>query len=222
MTVQLRVVNQLICDYTDGRFRLEKVEFVNHPAEKKNADFFWYSRSDRARAPVGTFGQPGVHFTIYNMERGDTIAHELGHMVFGLSDEYPEARQLDTPFWRAGVTSGSMTIAEPVTMRRFFQPAYGGLSFKDLLLPGDVPISAVPPMPGTPPTPLYANKPGDTWWVVNNSIMQQAGGSYCPMKIKQVGSTTLGVGDARAAAYSAPLKAQTVRYRGSIVRPVLA
>src|SRR4051812_7857004 len=38
MMIQLRATNQLICDYTDGRFRLEKVEFVNHPAEKKNAD----------------------------------------------------------------------------------------------------------------------------------------------------------------------------------------
>src|SRR5438309_10317080 len=38
---QVKVANKLVCDYTDGRYRLENFEIVRHPAEKKNADIWW-------------------------------------------------------------------------------------------------------------------------------------------------------------------------------------
>src|SRR3954467_12450302 len=40
---QIAAANRLICDYTDGKFRFDKLQIVTHPAEKKKADIWWFN-----------------------------------------------------------------------------------------------------------------------------------------------------------------------------------
>jgi hypothetical protein len=214
--LQMRVANRLICDYTDGRFRLERLNMVRHPAEKRNSDIWWFNFPDRAYAQLGTYGRGAAagtmcggqntmrtdlgRLTIYSFDRdlndgapdtpeeGQTIAHELGHLVFGLGDQYQDQGARDTGTPRGAGISGLNLVVEPQSMRPFFRtfvpftidgPAGTDTTFfqvgRELK---DLPAFTDPP-PKKDGSPLYGGAMNVPWWLQNNTIMQQADGLVC-------------------------------------------
>jgi len=214
---QMNAANELVCDYTEGRFRIERLNMVRHPAEKRNADIWWFNFPDRAYAQLGTFGHGAPagticanretmrtdlgRLTIYSFdqsnppdgdpetpEEGQTIAHELGHLVFGLGDQYEDQAARDSGTPRGAGISGLSRVAEPQTTLSFFRtfvpfladvPAGTGRLFfraggelKDTQSFTAVPLTKAG-------DPLYVASPGLPWWLQNNTIMQQADGQVC-------------------------------------------
>lgn len=104
---QMRGAARTICDQTDGLVSLERVDFVNHPAEKNKADVVWYQRSTGRAFSGSTFGKlaavdckgaPTSHpvgpsresagrFVVYGtsdnrgMHDAQVIGHEFGHLL---------------------------------------------------------------------------------------------------------------------------------------------
>jgi hypothetical protein len=197
---QVKVANKLVCDYTDGRYRLENFEIVRHPAEKKNADIWWFNFADRANADLGAFGHGAAagskcgaidtmrtdvgRLAIYSFDTnndgapdvpqaGATLAHEMGHLIFGLGDQYTNQRGLDgNAPWAASI-DGSPRVTEVQTGLSLYRPLNnGGLEFKDALAYSPAPLNKGG-------TALYAASAGLPWWLQNNTIMQQAEGQVC-------------------------------------------
>lgn len=95
--------SRLLYNSTEGQMQFGTVNvFKNCPAAKKVADI-WIMEDATGRANAGGYavlGKPGKHITIHQedkrntpSERGHlTIAHELGHHVFELGDEYRNIR----------------------------------------------------------------------------------------------------------------------------------
>ena len=153
---QLNGASRLICDFTEGRFRIGTITFENHPARKKGADIWWFRRGDRATAP-GIFGRtpdsdfdgtpdnngcalvaptkaapasPGGRINIYAIQDAEVIAHELGHLVFGLLDHYGDPRGEDYGFVRSTVFNGVELLLDPASGLSFYQSVAFGLEFK--------------------------------------------------------------------------------------------
>ncbi len=122
MKAQLRGAARTLCDTSDDLVDLSHISFVNHPAEKGNADIIWIARTGLAYSNVPPFGvtspracgvpapsgydavweeQPGpsvsrlyVYGTAesFGQHEAMTIAHELGHLMLGLDDQYSDQR----------------------------------------------------------------------------------------------------------------------------------
>jgi outer membrane protein assembly factor BamB len=215
MNEQLVNASGLLCDYTDGLFRIGQVEYVRHPLREKEADIWWFRRQDRATSGFGfgkgaQCGQPGVvciddvpqvcapgigpvfnprrasgHLNIYGTgpttQAGETIAHELGHLLFEFGDHYPNQRGpgfLD-PLWPvASAVSGARELEEFQSglsfyrsTRAFLAPGFEPQIFKDVVRPADVPAG--------PAGAMYESPAGIAWWLANNSVMQQDSGQVC-------------------------------------------
>jgi hypothetical protein len=212
---QMKSANRYVCDYTDGKFRFDNVQIVHHPAEKKNADIWWFNHTDRAYAEFGTFGHGNQdlnvkcngaptmqtalgRLTIYSFDRdgdgandsaeeGQTIAHELGHLIFALGDQYEDQAAHDTGTPRGASVSGFNRITELQTGASFFRPirafnfpkpddgriffASGG-EFKDSQVFSPVPVTKTN-------VPLYRASGALPWWLQNNTMMQEAEGQVC-------------------------------------------
>ncbi|MCC6213541.1 MAG: hypothetical protein IT376_01635, partial [Polyangiaceae bacterium] len=114
---QVSRASVILCDATEGQIRIGRVvisygpyEFLGTQAE--NVDLRVYEGSAGARA--GTHGSPGLGYDVdwgtnafgttlplnsyvglpSGAYDGMTIAHELGHYVLGLGEQYPEAPRL--------------------------------------------------------------------------------------------------------------------------------
>lgn len=186
MNEQLQRANRLLCDSTSGLFRIEQMTYVNHPAEKRNADIIWLDRADRAYAeqpgafgtsPLPNAGRARGFVHIYGDEKGETIAHELAHLIFGVGDQYAgqTGRDPTYPFFAGAGISGFPHVGETSSGRQFFRSLTTSppLPFKDLIVPGAVPLRPSG-------MPLYENgAAGETWYLVNNTLMQQSSGQYC-------------------------------------------
>jgi hypothetical protein len=198
---QFQGASRLMCDYTQGFFRLGTIGFENHPARKRGADIWWFRRADRATAP-GTFGRlpdsngdglpdndactllppikvavaaAGGRFNIYGTQAAEVIAHELGHLVFGMGDHYGDSRGLDDGHVRSTGFNGVHLLLDPASGLSFFRsPAFGDV-LKDQPLLTDVPTAPLGP-------DVYrwdTSDPTQVWWRVNNSMMQEAMGQVC-------------------------------------------
>ncbi|HEX2875941.1 MAG TPA: hypothetical protein VHP33_32045, partial [Polyangiaceae bacterium] len=132
---QAKLASQMLCDASDGTFRIGNVEVISNPIDRKRADVWWIPGPGRAYAS-GAFGLGGVspaatkeqleacyqarrlgnacsatplvaqcdrpeqvavgnrlgHLLMFgdNGLRGDVLAHEFGHLAFGLADLYPD------------------------------------------------------------------------------------------------------------------------------------
>jgi hypothetical protein len=87
--------NNIICDATDGQFRFGTIRFTAGAAREDEADIWIYAEGGRSGVSFFTngasFGTLGSHIVLYQGGiTGGTIAHELGHLAFGLGDEYNE------------------------------------------------------------------------------------------------------------------------------------
>jgi hypothetical protein len=106
---QLHRASMGLCDATEGVFRLRRIVWTTGEAGLGSADLVWYPQGVVAHvaAPGGPLGaggkayfgsatdvlapRPGLPgFTFF---RGDTITHELGHLLLGLGDSYLDVTQ---------------------------------------------------------------------------------------------------------------------------------
>jgi hypothetical protein len=192
-TQELQGASDLICDYTNGSFRLGNVVIVSHPLLERSSDVWWFNHLDRATA-LGSFGRPplphdnectlltkvaaapaGGHVNIYKQDGARALAHELGHLIFGLGDSYSDERGADrlAPFYHAAGVNGQLQLPELNTGDLYFRSVAGSTNFKTLVTPSDPPLDRAG-------AELYQLGPnGEDWWLVNNSIMQGLSGQGC-------------------------------------------
>jgi cysteine-rich repeat protein len=94
LKAQFRTASMMLCDATDGYFRIGNVRFIIDPAGRAEADIWFDLDPKRESSSGGTMklGRSGQHVNlmIHRQNPGTTLAHELGHHVFGLKDEYAE------------------------------------------------------------------------------------------------------------------------------------
>ncbi|MEO6038142.1 MAG: VWA domain-containing protein, partial [Saprospiraceae bacterium] len=91
----LVAANLIICDATDGQLRFGTIRITAGAAGEDEADIWVYAEPGRSgvsfRFDGRSFGTLGAHVTLFQGGiDGGTIAHELGHLAFGLGDEYDE------------------------------------------------------------------------------------------------------------------------------------
>ncbi|MDQ2642178.1 MAG: VWA domain-containing protein [Myxococcota bacterium] len=110
----LEDANRYVCDTTDGRFHLSKVDLVTGEKVRGNADAWWFPMSGRARSStMGNFGDPPNQMPLADFDgnqpqpwnnafangrvvlyspgmNGKVLAHELGHLIFGMGGMYWE------------------------------------------------------------------------------------------------------------------------------------
>jgi len=100
----LESATDLLYTMTEGKFRLGKISVYSRQF-KDQADIQLLNREGRANAHLDGLDQKGAHnqnFTQYGGAAettdsiGKTIAHEFGHYIFGLLDEYREVGKFDT------------------------------------------------------------------------------------------------------------------------------
>lgn len=91
----LRVANDAICDATDGQIVFGTVTITAGAVGEAQADIWVLPDPGRSGVSFMTngssFGRLGDHITLFSDGiNGRVIAHELGHLAFGLGDEYDE------------------------------------------------------------------------------------------------------------------------------------
>ncbi|MGB4848203.1 MAG: VWA domain-containing protein [Saprospiraceae bacterium] len=91
----LRAANTIICDATDGQARFGTIRITAGAAGEDEADIWVFAENGRSAVSFffngSGFGNLGSHITLFQGGiDGGVIAHELGHLAFGLGDEYDE------------------------------------------------------------------------------------------------------------------------------------
>jgi hypothetical protein len=77
----------MLCDATEGRFRIGNVRFVRSAGGRLGADIFAFDYADTSHSLPPNISANGTHVDLYRPDPM-TVAHELGHYVFGLGDQY--------------------------------------------------------------------------------------------------------------------------------------
>lgn len=95
---ELQIASGVLCDALDGQLRFGKVTFTAGGPRQDQADFWFHPEPGRSYAPIYTNGAslitPGEHITLLASGLdGGTLAHELGHYMLGLGDQYDEQRR---------------------------------------------------------------------------------------------------------------------------------
>lgn len=98
----LKAANLVICDATDGQARFGTIRLTAGAAAEEEADIWVYAENGRSGTSYFTngasFGTRGDHIVLFQGDiDGIVIAHELGHLAFGLGDEYDEPCRWDAP-----------------------------------------------------------------------------------------------------------------------------
>jgi Mg-chelatase subunit ChlD len=88
----------VLADATDGQFRFGNIHIVNNSGASEQAEIWIHPAAGRANATAGNYGKSGEHINLFypsNISKvpsaeGDayTVAHEMGHQLWGLGDEY--------------------------------------------------------------------------------------------------------------------------------------
>lgn len=109
---QMKRGNKVLCDATDGQVRIRNVHVTVGESKQENGDIWWFPNKGRARTTHGHLGHSDSHVEVFlygwepprdttitppralpeTFMRGDVIAHELGHLVLGLFDEYSDPK----------------------------------------------------------------------------------------------------------------------------------
>ncbi len=103
---QLQNASAVLCDALEGQLRIGKVTFTAGGPRQDQADFWFHPEPGRSSAPIFRDGSslitPGQHITLLASGlQGDVLAHELGHYMLGLGDQYDEQRR-----WGGGCGQG--------------------------------------------------------------------------------------------------------------------
>ncbi|MEJ2670057.1 MAG: VWA domain-containing protein [Gammaproteobacteria bacterium] len=93
---QIQRASELMCDATEGNMRIAKARLSAGGASEPAGDVWYYppgvlNRSRSNGAPVDNASKR--IYLAYSSIRSDILFHELGHMVFGLADQYDEQRR---------------------------------------------------------------------------------------------------------------------------------
>jgi hypothetical protein len=100
----MNIASDTLYTMTEGKFRLGKISVYSNQF-LDNADMLILNKDGRANASTSGLNVSGARnqmFTIFSgapetqNSMGRTVAHEFGHYLFGLLDEYREAGKLDT------------------------------------------------------------------------------------------------------------------------------
>lgn len=92
---QVQRASAILCDATDGQMRIQNARLTGGGAREAKAEIWVYAEPGRSGLNFYYDGsnivRSGQHITLFNEGvRGDIIAHELGHDILGLGDEYDE------------------------------------------------------------------------------------------------------------------------------------
>lgn len=96
---QIQRASEMMCDATEGQMRIASARLTAGGAAEPAGDVWYYppgsmTRSKSSGAPI----DKSSHriYLGYSGIRSDVLLHELGHLVFGLGDQYNEQRRLGT------------------------------------------------------------------------------------------------------------------------------
>jgi Mg-chelatase subunit ChlD len=97
---QIQRASQMLCDTTEGELRISAARLTAGGASEPAGDIWYFapgtlSRSGSSGGPVHNDGNR-ISLT-YTQVRADVVAHELGHLVLGLGDQYDEQRRFGGP-----------------------------------------------------------------------------------------------------------------------------
>lgn len=98
LRTQLAIANDFICNATEGQIRFGTVRITAGAENEAEADIWILVETGRSGVSFwsdgSSLGELGAHVDLYrNNVTGDVIAHELGHLAFGMGDEYDEQRR---------------------------------------------------------------------------------------------------------------------------------
>jgi hypothetical protein len=93
---QTERASRLLCDATEGQMRIGSMRLTAGGAAESAGDVWYYpdgavNRSRSGGAPIHNNGNRT--YLKYSSIRSDVHAHEFGHLVFGLGDQYDEQRR---------------------------------------------------------------------------------------------------------------------------------
>jgi hypothetical protein len=117
----LQKASEILCDATDGQARIENVRLTSQGTvltdmrnyETLFADIRFLPVEGRSNANLGGLGVSNWRVALYrNALDGDTIAHELGHYVFSLRDEYAEEEKCFGPCFDGSVDERNHCIMQ--------------------------------------------------------------------------------------------------------------
>lgn len=94
-----RTASVVLCDATEGRFRLGRVRFVYTASGNATADVYFDSnREGDSHAPPGRFGMVGetVIMALHPEDQPFVLSHELAHYLLNLKDQYSEDDEDDS------------------------------------------------------------------------------------------------------------------------------
>ncbi|TXT39644.1 MAG: hypothetical protein FD135_2076 [Comamonadaceae bacterium] len=100
----MAIASDTLYTMTEGKVRLGKIT-VYSKQFLDNADIMILNKNDRANATAAGLNVNGANVQMFTVSEGAgettqamgrTIAHEFGHYLFGLYDEYREAGKMDT------------------------------------------------------------------------------------------------------------------------------
>lgn len=99
---QLQRASGILCDATDGQVRVENVRLTAGGPREDKAAYWFYAEPGRSAVTFWGDGsglrRSGAHVTLFQSGVGaDVIAHEMGHLGFGLGDEYDEQSRWGGP-----------------------------------------------------------------------------------------------------------------------------
>ena len=132
----------LLCDATEGTLRIGTTRMSAGGLSEAAADFWYYfggsGRGHSNGAPIHVENSR-FYLNRGSSQGGNVIAHELGHLLLGLGDQYDEQRRWGTacgigPTFDAGVeseTNHSMMQSGGFAKSGTCQPAGGGDCFRD-------------------------------------------------------------------------------------------
>jgi Mg-chelatase subunit ChlD len=93
---QIQRASELMCDATEGQMRIGTARLTAGGASEPAGDVWYYPDGaiNRSRALDGPItNDAGRIYLQYRSIRSDVLFHELGHLVFGLGDQYDEQRR---------------------------------------------------------------------------------------------------------------------------------
>ncbi len=98
----LRDANGIFCDATDGQMRFGNVRLTGGAVDEDKANIWIFAEGGRSGGSTysdgSSFTRSGNHITLLQDGiDGLVIAHELGHQVIGLGEQYDEQRRYDGP-----------------------------------------------------------------------------------------------------------------------------
>lgn len=97
---KLRRTARMICDATDGQVLINNIYLERNGLSANTADVIWYPEGYITRFIASGNGNPYGHheaeFRVADQVAFRAIAHEFGHLLFGLGDQYDRQRRVSS------------------------------------------------------------------------------------------------------------------------------